>query len=266
MAGAFRLGFRSSARAQDTALTQTLPRLAAIALMLVATQAGAVLFLFDENLPFNYTADGKPAGIVTETAAELAKRAGVEAHFEAVDWETGYTRVQRDRDTCLHSMVRAEHREKLFHWMGPVSVNRWGVYGLRSFNATIGRAEDLRGFRVGGVTNDAKLDYLARHAVTGIRSVPRDALNPPRLLLPHGDPGHIDLWITSAYTARRTAREAGVTDIKPVFMAQEVPLFIACNPAVPRPVVKAMSEALEAMRRDGTLNRISDAYERRFAK
>jgi polar amino acid transport system substrate-binding protein len=245
-------------------MPKTLARLGAAALLIATLPARAVVFLADENLPFNYVDGGKLAGIVTDAAAEIAKRAGVEAQFEAVDWETGYARAQRDRDTCLYSTVRAENREKLFHWIGPVAVNRWGVYAKKSFAATIGRVEDMRTFRVGGVTNDAKLDYLAMYAVTGIRSVERDVLNPPRLALPKDDPNRIDLWITSTYTARRTAREAGVTDIKPVFIAREVPLYIACNPATPRPLVKAMSDALAAMKKDGTLKKITADYERRF--
>lgn len=244
----------------------TLPRLALIALLLTALPARAVVFLADDNVPFNYTDGGKPAGIVTETAAELARRAGVEARFEAVDWKSGYARAQRNRDTCLYSMARAENREKLFHWIGPVASNRWSVYALPEFSATIGRVQDLRPFRVGGVTNDAKLEYLASQAVTNLRPVERDALNPPRLALPKDDPDRIDLWITSTYTARAMAREAGVAEIKPVLVAREVPLFIACNPATAPGVIKALSQALEAMRKDGALERIRAEYQRRFER
>ena len=108
-------------------MTTILPRGALANLFLAALPARAVVFLADENVPFNYTESSKPASIVTDTAAELARLAGVEARFEAVEWESGYRRVQRDRDTCLHSMARARSRENLFDWIGPVTSNRWGV-------------------------------------------------------------------------------------------------------------------------------------------
>ncbi len=85
----------------------------------------------------------------------------------------------------------------------------------------------------------------------------RDALNPARLALPGDAPDRIDLWITSTHTARRLALKAGIGRIKPVFTAREVPLFIACNAATPPPVIKALTDAFEASKKHGVLERIN---------
>jgi polar amino acid transport system substrate-binding protein len=231
-----------------------------------ALPAHALTFLTEDNPPFNYVENGQVEGLATALIQEMTKRASLPATFELVAWEDGYQRAQRDRETCLYATARVESREKLFHWIGPLAVNRWGVFGKSDFPGTAKRIEDLRKFRVGGVTNDAKLEYLAQYAVTNIRSVPDDRRNPPRLKLPKDDPDRIDLWITGAYTARKVSRENGGPALKTVYLAQEIPLYLACSPATSRSSVKLLDDALKAMRRDGTAKKITNRYLGKFAR
>jgi polar amino acid transport system substrate-binding protein len=231
-----------------------------------AVPAHALVFLTEDNPPFNYMEDGRVDGLATAMIAEMAKRASLPALFELVPWEQGYRRAQADRETCLYATARVESREKLFHWIGPLAVNRWGVFGKSDFPGTAKSIEDLRKYRVGGVTNDAKLEFLAQYAVTNIRSVPEDRFNPPRLKLPKDDPEHIDLWITGAYTARKISRANGGPALKTVYLAQEIPLFVACSPATSRSSIRLLEDALKAMRRDGTARKITEHYLGKFAQ
>lgn len=233
---------------------------------LFPSPAQALAFLTEDNPPFNYVENEIVDGLATALVAEMAKRASLPATFEQVAWDNGYLRAQRDRDTCLYATARIESREKLFHWIGPLAVNRWGVFGRTDFKGTVARVEDLRRYRIGGVTHDAKLEYLAQYAVTNIRSVPEDRRNPPRLKLDKDDPERIDLWITGAYTARKTSRENGGPPLKTVFIAQEMPLYLACSPATSRSTIRLLDDALKGMRRDGTARRITDRYLQKFAQ
>ena len=237
-----------------------------LCLACAVSPARALVFLTEDNPPFNYVENERVDGLATALVTEMAKRASLPATFELVPWEDGYLRAQRDRETCLYATARMESREKLFNWIGPLAVNRWGVFGKSDFPGTARRVEDLRKFRIGGVTNDAKLEYLAQYAVTNIRSVPDDRRNPPRLKLPKDDPDRIDLWITGAYTARKVSRENGGPALKTVYLAQEIPLYVACSPATSRSSVKLLEDALKAMRRDGTAKKITDRYLRKFAQ
>ena len=67
-------------------------------------------------------------------------------------------------------------------------------------------------------------------------------------------------------TGRQTARTAKVTDIKVVFVANEQPLFLACNPQTDRKIVTKLAEALEGMKADGALKQITAEYEKRFPR
>ena len=63
--------------------------------------------------------------------------------------------------------------------------------------------------------------------------------------------------MTYAYSARETARREGTGALREVFggiLSQDY--WLACNKAVPADQVKALSQALQEVNRDGSLNRL----------
>ena len=154
-------------------------------------------------------------------------------------WDEAYVRAQAEKNTCIFATARLENRERLFLWVGPLANNLWALY--------------------------AKGDFLRENAITNLKFVRDDRDNPPRLLLPADNPDHIDLWITTLYSGKSIAKAAKVADVKLVFIAAEQPLYLACNPQTDRGVVKALSDALETLRADGSIARINASYEKKFA-
>jgi hypothetical protein len=57
-----------------------------------------------------------------------------------------------------------------------------------------------------------------------------------------------------------------VSDLKQVMIVRELPLYLACSPQTSPTTVRALSDALETIKADGTLKRITGDYERRFAQ
>ena len=49
-----------------------------------------------------------------------------------------------------------------------------------------------------------------------------------------------------------------------MFLAKEEPLYLACNPQTDRAIVRALSDALETLRADGSVARINAVYEKKF--
>jgi len=247
----------------------TKPRLArAVAALVVgalaAAPAAALTFLTDENPPFNYTEKGKLAGSVADVVREMAARAGLAAKIDVLPWNTAYVRAQGEKDICVFATARLENRERLFIWIGPIANNPWAVYGRGDFAAPVGTVKDLAPYRIGTVSRDEKADFLRENGVNELRAAREDAQNPPRLLLPHDHPDHIDLWITGLYSGRELAKAAKVADIKLVFVAAEQPLFLACSPQTDRKIVKALTDSLDAMKADGSVKRITADYDKRF--
>jgi polar amino acid transport system substrate-binding protein len=230
-----------------------------------ARPVAALTLLTEENPPFNYTENGKLTGLVAELVVDAMNRAKVPYTIEVLPWERGYMRTQAERDTCLFATARLDSREKLFQWVGPLANNVWGIYGRGDFAASVRIMQDLKKYRIGGVVNDAKVEYLKESGVTNIKQALEDRMNPPRLFLPGEDPNHIDLWVTGYFGARDVAAKARAGDVKLVFVVREIPLYLACSPLTSPAVLKALSEAVDQMRAEGELNRLAAVYEKKFA-
>jgi polar amino acid transport system substrate-binding protein len=241
-------------------------RIAVALLALLAFRASALTLLTEENPPFNYTDNGRVAGLVADLVFETMKRAGVPYTVEVLPWNRAYGRAQSERDTCLFATARLDNREKLFLWVGPYASNLWGIYGKGDFAGTVRTLNDLKTYRIAGVASDAKVDYLKENGVTNIKVALEDRLNPPRLFLPKDDPNHADLWVAGFYGAREVARAAKATDVKLVFILRDIPLYLACSPQTSPAVVKSLSEAVEKMRAEGMPAKLTAEYEKKFAQ
>lgn len=227
-----------------------------------AAPVKALVFLTEENPPFNYTAAKKPAGTATQIVVEAARRAGVTTDIRFGNWDEAYRSAQTDRDTCLYSTARLANRENLFQWVGEIGVNKWAVFGRADFAKPVKALSDLRLLRIGGVADDAKLEFLRSSAITNIREVLRDDQNPARLFLKPDDPNYIDLWVTSYYAGMQTAQRAKAGPVKLVFVVREQALWLACSPRTDKTVVKKLTDAIASMQKDGSLKRAADELEK----
>ena len=172
----------------------------------------------------------------------------------------------RRREPHFASGRRLENRERLFKWVGQLATNYWGLFAKSGFNDPVKTLADARPYRIGGVTNDAKVMWLQDNAVTNIVTVNEDKLVPPMLTLDRKKLNAVDLWVTGIYAEKIIAKAAGVTDIKLVLkLPKEERLWLTCGPSVGSDTVKALADALAAMNKDGTYKKIFDAYEKRFA-
>lgn len=239
------------------------------ALMLLCVFAAfpvhALQMLTEEYPPFSFTENKALTGLSTEVVTEMGRRAKVPMTFAVMPWPQAYEQTQKKIETCLFSTARLENRERIFKWVGQLATNSWGLFAKSEFNEPIKTLGDARPYRIGGVTNDAKVQWLRDSAVTNIVAVNEDKLIPPMLTLDRKKPNSVDLWIAGIYAEKAIAASANVKDIKLVLKVRDEPLWLACNPSLSDATVKALADALAAMKKDGSYKKILDAYEKKFA-
>lgn len=232
--------------------------LAALLALTTLQPVHAVNFLTEDNPPLNFTREGKLEGISTSVVMEMAKRAGVPVQTSMIAWTEAYSRAQVEPDTCVYSTARLASRNNLFQWVGPISRGYWSAFALDGFNEKFTKVDDLKAFRI-GIVRDARAEYLRQRGFTLLLENDRDRENPARLTLDRNKPGGIDVWVTQGYTAREVARDAGVPGVKEVFSAiMSQDYWLACNTKMPRETVRALSNALNEMKRDGTHRKLTD--------
>lgn len=232
-------------------------------LLITAQPALALKVLTEENPPLNYTENKKLTGMATEVVQEMGKRAKMKLDFEVMAWNKAYEKAQADKETCLYSTARLPNRENAFKWVGPIAVNKWGLFALGGFKQEIKSLNDAKPFRIGGVARDAKTEFLKQWGVTNIFEVEDDRLNPGKLTLNRKETGKIDLWITSVASANQVAARAKVPGVKLVYLAREEESYLACSPRTSADTLKALAGALDGMKKDGAYSKIIKAYESR---
>jgi polar amino acid transport system substrate-binding protein len=235
-----------------------------LAAVLAASQpALALKLLTEENPPLNYTESKKLTGVATEVVQEMGRRAKIPFETEILAWSKAYEKAQAEKETCIYSTARLPNRENAFKWVGPIAVNRWGLYAIGGFIPTVKSLKDARQYRIGGVERDAKTEFLKQHGVTNIFEVKDDKLNPPRLTLDRKAPQKIDLWITSMASAKQVAAQSKVPNVKLVYAVNEAESYLACSPRTSAATLNALADALDGMRKDGSYDKIMKAWENR---
>jgi polar amino acid transport system substrate-binding protein len=236
----------------------------ALTVFLAGSQpALALKLLTEENPPLNYTEGKKLTGMGTEVVQEMGRRAKIKLDFEVMAWNKAYEKAQADKETCLYSTARLANRENAFKWVGPIAVNKWGLFALGGFKQQIKSLNDAKPFRIGGVARDAKTEFLRQWGVTNIVEVENDRLNPGKLTLSRKEAQKIDLWITSVASAKQIAERAKVPGVKLVYLVREEESYLACSPRTSADTLKALAAALDGMKNNGSYAKIIKAYESR---
>jgi polar amino acid transport system substrate-binding protein len=235
----------------------------AATLLLGSQSALALKLLTEENPPLNYTESKKLTGMGTDVVREMGKRANMKLEFEVMPWNKAYEKAQADKETCLYSTARLENRENAFKWVGPIAVNKWGLYALDGFKPKIASLKDARPYRIGGVERDAKTEYLKQQGVTNVVEERDNRQNPPKLTLNRKEGQKIDLWITSVADAKRVAAQAKVPGVKLVLQVREQESYLACSPRTSTATLKALQGAVDSMQKDGSYEKIVKGWESR---
>ena len=248
---------------------KTLPRALVLSMLVgccAVKPALALQMLTEEYPPYNYTENKALIGVSTEIVVEMGKRANVPLSFAIMAWPQAYEQTQKKVETCLFSTARLENRERIFKWVGPIATNEWGLFAKTGFKEPIKSLADARPYRIGGVTNDAKIVWLRDQALTNIVEVNEDKLVPGMLTLDRKKLNSVDLWVTGVYAEKFVVAQSKIKDVKLVLKIKEEPLWLACHPSLPEATIKGLQDALNAMQKDGTIKKIHAAYEKKFAE
>jgi polar amino acid transport system substrate-binding protein len=208
--------------------------------------------------PFNYleTRTGKVAGLSVDILREAASRAKVTiSHIDLYPMIRSIDLAQNEVDTCVFPVVRTAERKNSFKWVGPFANNIWVFYARNDFKGQISTLEDARKFSIGSDPHSAKTDYLKSQGFHSMDLMAEDDLNARKLSI-----GRFDLWLVGLYDGKIFADQAKVKNIKSVFDVKAVEYYLACNKHAPDAEIEALDGAIKSMQKDGTIQRITDAY------
>ena len=224
----------------------------------------ASLTYYTEQVPpYNYRENGTLKGISVDLLGEITARMGKRVspdQVHLVPWSEGYQAALTGNNTVLFTTFRLPERETSFKWVGPITTDRHVLFAARDQVIAINGPEDLKGYRIGVVADDAAILQLLeagvdRHQLVTDTSVP--------VLINKLAGGEIDLFCYPEMVGRYFVQEAtGSPDtFRVVYTMEEVEGYYAFSRDVPDVTVQAFQRALDALKAERDARGIS-TYER----
>ena len=116
--------------------------------------------------PYAYMENGKVAGFAYEIAKNVFERAQVTLQYDIWPWARVIQTGLKEKNFMIGGLGRTPKREKLFHWVGPVTK---GVdvffYKLKTNPIKIKTLEDLKNYKVGVTRGTYTHDYLVMNGL-----------------------------------------------------------------------------------------------------
>jgi polar amino acid transport system substrate-binding protein len=209
----------------------------------------------EENPPFNFNKNGVFTGSATEVVREIMRRLNQPAGIEVMTWARAYQLARTRPNVVLFSTARTKEREDLFHWVGPIFKVRFGFYARKGSNLVLTCLADAK--KVGAIAtykDDVREQLLKSMGFTNLDSSKSPASNLKKLLA-----GRVDLWLYSNLGVPSVAEQMGINpdDVEFILPFKDFFAYIAVSKGTPQAVVAKWQETLEAMKRDGTFEKIS---------
>ncbi len=235
---------------------------------------GKLLIATDANYkPQSFkNADGSWEGFDIDVAREIAKRLGVEAEFLDISFDIVTAGGWNDRwDMNVGSMTVTPERKKALYFSTPYYYTPAAFVVHKDSKAT--SIDDLKGKKIGVGSGTTYLDYLQNKLTlegeTILKPAPEgtqpqiydtDQLALTDLAL--GDGVRVDAVLTALPTAQDAIKSGQPYKIlgDPVYYEDLAAAFDQKSSLDSKPLADAASQAIDAMRKDGTLTTLSQKY------
>lgn len=224
----------------------------------------ANLTYYTEQLPpYNYMENGTLKGIsvdLLEVITEKMEKKVTREEVHLVPWAEGYQAALTRNGTVLFSMARTPEREQSFKWAGPIYTDKEVLFAKRDQGITIGRPEDLKGYRIGVITDDVAIQQLLDIGVNQSQLIPENNIS---TIITRLENGEIDLWACPEdaeryFTKRVTGNYYSYTV---VYQLDTQDIYYAFNKDVPDSVVQSFQQALDTIKQEKDAVGVSN-YER----
>jgi ABC-type amino acid transport substrate-binding protein len=220
--------------------------------------------------PLNYTdaankSDASGAdvkGFSPDVVREILARTGHQAEVRITSWERSYTALQTEPNAVLFTMARTPSRENQFHWVGPLVHSNAVLYVKRGSGISVKSLYEARKLpSIAVIKGDSKEEFLRGKDFQNLDYSPDWATAFRKLL-----DGKVTALVMTDMDLPTTARDAGLSpvDFEPVYELFVNRLYIGMSKRTDQAVVRSWQEALDAMKRDGSFNRLAEQWSKHW--
>lgn len=193
-------------------------------------------------------------GITGDIAVMALQRAGYNAVVVNAPWARAQKRTQESQDIMIVPLSRTPEREAHFTWVANIQPLHRAFFTLDNPVASLEEARQR--YRLVAVGLGSAQEEILRRS--GFRDDQLYALKLGDQPIQLVRRGRVDAWFTTELEGRHLW-DAG-PDLAMSALLAPLDMYIACSLQCDPQLVKAVHDALEHMRKDGSLQRISERY------
>lgn len=213
--------------------------------------------------PVTMTANEAGYGIVGDVALAAIALAGYKAQVQELPWPRSQLQVSSGKDQLIIPLSRTSEREDKFTWIAPIMPMERALFTLDApVSSFVEAKKRYRAIAVGAGT--AQLEILKQQGFSEKQiHVLKLGDSPLRML----QLGRIDAWFTGVPEGLYEWPEsdmksiAGKLKMSPVL--HSVDLYLACSIDCDASLVTRLRGAVNALRADGTIKKVTRAYLRK---
>ena len=219
-------------------------------------RAEQTLTLFMTEIPGQSMLSEDEPGAGLEIVRATAKLGGFRLEERFVPWARAVSQVEKTPMSVIIPLSRTPSREDKFTWVTTLYQLHFGFVSL---DTAIDDLETARGLELIGVWRGTSMEEgLKKQGFTNLAPVSNDqALT--RMLLA----GRFQAWYGSLNEAAYKFRRVEEINNKAIRFGKPIdaaPVWLAGGPDLPTAVATALRRAFEALKADGTINRILKRY------
>jgi polar amino acid transport system substrate-binding protein len=225
-----------------------------------SAQLPPLRYVTEESPPDNFTENGVLKGISVELLHEIWKVMGVSKQpIEVLPWTQAYRKTLETPNTVLFTIVRNAEREALFKWAGPITIDKAVLIAERKTGVRLTSPRQLNNYKIGTVVDDINETVLVNLGVP-LANLDRAASSTQNFeKFKHGRFDLLPFTENGIHTALKL-NGMNPDNYRVVFTLSENRLYYAFHKSTPDAVVQKYQQALDTLRKNGTLKKIQKKY------
>lgn len=231
----------------------------ALFLIVEPAYAQGVTIWAEDFEPYGYMEKGEIVGLSTDVVRFIVKDANIHVDSWTIPpWARALYQAENTPNAVLYTVVRRPEREKMFHWIGPVSDRNQYLFKLKSRqDIVLNSMEDAKKYKVGAVYGTAITDMLLSKGIQPYKVAKHDQT--VKMLLA----GRLDLVVHLDYSLAYIARKLGVSysTFEPVLLVDGThKYYVVLNKDSTLWLVEKFETSFKKLVDNGELTKIQQKY------
>ncbi len=219
----------------------------------VHAQPTPYILEFSEERPFAWSENGKYFGVAINVVVKLFETAKLGYKLQSAPLARGMADARATERVCVFPVQRAQSNEAEYQWISPIFITTSGLYVAPDSREQFMVLTDAKKFVVGAVRGSGEAEYLKSFGFS-VDEVSAQEQNVEKLLKKRIKVWATDVLSAKFFTQRLSSNQQGPRE---VLTFRRSLASLACHAKMPVADVAALQTALDAMIKDGSLQKMT---------